>query len=123
MDRDAIDREELIEEIRRFLARVGVAEAIFFGSRERGDERPHSDLNLVLLSASFEGKGLPRLLRELQRRWHSDVYLEMLPVTPEEFEEMQSWNPYAAEAAQQGVRITVEPDDDEDEEDDECDDD
>jgi len=109
VDRGGADREELIEEIRHFLARVGVAEAIFFGSRERDDARPHSDLNLVLLSESFEGRPLPRLLKELQRRWHCDVQLEMLPVTPQEFEEMQDWNRLAAEAAQRGVRITVAP--------------
>jgi predicted nucleotidyltransferase len=108
VDRGATDREELIEEIRRFLRRVGVPEAIFFGSRERDQARPHSDLNLVLLSPEFSGRPLAELLRELQRRWHSDVYLEMLPVTPEEFEDMQSWNRWAMEAASHGLRITVD---------------
>lgn len=107
MDRGGADREELIEEIRRFLIRVRVPEAIFFGSRERGDFRPHSDVNLVLLSDAFAGEPLPALLRRLQRRWHADVLVEMLPLTPQEFEEMQAWSQLAKEAAERGVRITV----------------
>jgi len=107
VDRGGANREELIEEIRRFLLRVGVPEAIFFGSRERGDFRPHSDVNLVLLSDAFAGEPLPALLRRLQRRWHADVLVEMLPLTPGEFEEMQTWSQLAREAAEHGVRITV----------------
>jgi predicted nucleotidyltransferase len=110
VDRDAIPREKLIEEIRRFMQRVGVSEAIFFGSRERGDERPHSNLNLVLLDKRFEGRTLSKLLPELQRAWKIDVQLEMLPCSPEEFEEMQQWNTLAREAAQSGLRIQIEKD-------------
>ena len=107
MDRGDADREELIEEIRRFLLRVGVPEGIFFGSRERGDFRPHSDVNLVLLSDAFASETLPALLRRLQRRWRADVLVEMLPLTPQEFEEMQTWSQLAKEAAEHGVRIAV----------------
>ncbi|MEA3401196.1 MAG: nucleotidyltransferase domain-containing protein [Armatimonadota bacterium] len=108
MDRDTVQREELIEEIRRFLRRVGVEDAIFFGSRARGDERPHSDLNLVLLSESFEGRPLGKLLPELQREWKLDLQLELLPCTPQHFEEMQEWNSLAREAAERGIRIHVD---------------
>ena len=110
MDRGGAEREELIQEIRRFLVRVGVREALFFGSRERGDPRPHSDVNLVLLSDAFAGEPLPALLTRLQRRWHADVLVDMLPVTPQEFEEMQTWSELAKEAAARGVRIAVDLD-------------
>ncbi|MGC9317858.1 MAG: nucleotidyltransferase domain-containing protein [Armatimonadota bacterium] len=108
MDRGAVQREELIAEIRRFMRRVGVGDAIFFGSRARGDERPHSDLNLVLLSERFEGRQLGKLLPELQREWKLDVQLELLPCSPQQFEEMQEWNSLAREAAERGVRIHVD---------------
>jgi len=85
-----------------------VPEAIFFGSRERGDFRPHSDLNLLLISESFAGQPLPVLLRRLHEAWHADVLLEMLPVTPEELEDMKSWNRLCQEALERGVRITVD---------------
>ncbi len=108
MDRGAVHREELIEEIRRFMRRVGVEHAVFFGSRARGDERPHSDLNLVLLDERFEGERLGRLLQELQREWKSDLHVGLLPCSPEQFVEMQEWNSLAREAAQHGVRLHVD---------------
>lgn len=110
MDRDAVPREELIEEIRRFMRRVGVEDAIFFGSRERGDERPHSDLNLVLLADRFEGRTLSKLLPELQEAWKIDLQLELLPCSSEEFEEMQEWNTLAREAAENGLHMHVDVD-------------
>jgi len=113
VDRGAVPREELIEEIKRFMRRVGVEHAIFFGSRERGDERPHSDLNLILLDDRFEGQGLSRLLQELQSKWKSDVQLELLPCSPEQFAEMQEWNPLAREAAQRGLSIHIHLSDEE----------
>lgn len=108
MDRGAVPREELIEEVRAFMRRVGVENAIFFGSRERGDERPHSDLNLVLLSERFEGRTLSKLLPELQGAWKSDLQLELLPCSPDEFEEMQEWNALARDAAANGLHIHVD---------------
>ncbi len=90
------------------MRRVGVEHAIFFGSRERGDERPHSDLNLVLLDDRFEGQALGRLLQELQSKWKSDVHLELLPCSPEQFSEMQEWNALAREAARRGLSIHID---------------
>jgi len=110
VDRGAIPREELIEEIRRFMRRVGVVHAIFFGSRQRGDNRPHSDLNLVLLDERFAGQKLGRLLPELQEAWKIDLHLELLPSSPEEFEEMQEWNTLAREAAESGLHIDIQED-------------
>lgn len=108
MDRDKLPREELIAEIRRFLRRAEVEDAIFFGSRERGDQHPHSDLNVVLLDERFENRTLSKLLPELQRHWKWDVQMEMLPCSPAEFEEMQQWNSLAREAAEAGLHIHVD---------------
>ncbi len=108
MDRDGTEIESLIEEVRAFMARVGVAEAIFHGSRACGDARPHSDLNLVLLSEAFAGRPLCTMLQDLQAQWKLDVYVEMLPVSPEEFEEMKSWNSLAQQADECGVRVTID---------------
>jgi len=113
MDRDAVPREELIAEIRAFMRRAGVQHAIFFGSRERDNARPHSDVNLILIDDRFRGQRLSKLLQELQRHWKSDTHAQMLPVSPEEFEEMREWNPLAREAAERGLRLHVDPDEEE----------
>jgi predicted nucleotidyltransferase len=108
VDRGKVPREELIEEIRAFMRRVSVEEAIFFGSRQRGDERPHSDLNLVLFDDRFAGRPLSKLLPELQAKWRWDIQVELLPCSREQFDEMQEWNTLAREAAEQGMHITVD---------------
>ena len=108
MDRDGTEIESLIEEVRAFMARMGVGEAIFHGSRACGKERPHSDLNLVLLSDAFAGRPLCKTLQDLQAQWKLDVYVEMLPVSRDEFEEMRPWNSLAQEADERGVRIEID---------------
>ena len=108
MDTGAVDIDELVEQIRAFMGRVGVREAIFYGSRARGTERPHSDLNLVLLSDAFAGRPLCKMLQDLQAQWKLDVYVEMLPVSRDEFEEMRPWNSLAQEADERGVRIEID---------------
>lgn len=90
------------------MRRVGVEHAIFFGSRERGDERPHSDLNLILLDDRFERQGLATSLQQLQAKWRSDVHVELLPCSPEQFSEMQEWNPLAREAAARGLPLHID---------------
>ncbi len=105
MDREATDIESLIEEVRAFMGRVGVDEAIFYGSRACGKARPHSDLNLVLLSEAFAGRPLCKMLQDLQSQWKLDVQVELLPVSPEEFEEMKSWNSLAQQADECGLRV------------------
>jgi hypothetical protein len=92
------------------MRRVEVEDAIFFGSRERGDEHPYSDLNLILLADRFEGRKLSKLLPELQQEWKIDLQLELLPCSPEEFEEMQEWNPLAQDAAENGLHLHVDLD-------------
>lgn len=113
MDRNAVPREELIAEIRAFMRRAGIEHAIFFGSRERGNARPHSDVNLILLDERFHGQRLSTLLQELQRHWKSDIFPTMLPVSPKEFEEMRAWNALVREAAERGLRLHVDPDEEE----------
>ena len=108
MDTGAVDTEQLIEEIRAFMRRIGVREAILYGSRACGRERPHSDVNLVLLSDAFAGRPLCQMLQDLQTEWKLDLHLEMLPVSPQEFEDMRSWNSLAREADECGLRIVVD---------------
>ena len=91
------------------MRRTGVSEAIFFGSRADDSARPHSDLNLVLLSDAFAGRPLCRLLEELQKQWKLDLLLEMLPVGYEEFEQMKEFSSLASEADSVGIRIRIEP--------------
>jgi len=47
--------DELIEEVRAFMRRVGVREAVLFGSRARNEHVEDSDVDLTLVSEQFRG--------------------------------------------------------------------
>lgn len=107
-----VGREELIEEIKRFLGRVGVEEAILYGSRARGDALRTSDVDLMLISPRFEGTRPHRRLRTLHEMWDPSLpFLEALAYTPEEFEEARRHLGIERIADREGIRITIDPGD------------
>jgi len=65
----AMTEEALIEEAgRRLSAAAPEADVILFGSRARGESRPDSDLDLLVIEPDFERRGeeYGRLRRELR---------------------------------------------------------
>lgn len=61
--------EALIEEVeRRLRAAAPDADLILFGSRARGDSRPDSDLDLLIIEPDFDSRGeeYGRLRKELR---------------------------------------------------------
>jgi predicted nucleotidyltransferase len=65
----ALNEEALIEEAgRRLSAAAPDADVILFGSRARGEARPDSDLDLLVIESDFERRGeeYGRLRKELR---------------------------------------------------------
>ena len=111
MDKRALERDELIAEIKRFMQQVGVSDALLYGSRARDDWLHTSDVDLMLISPRFQGQRLLERLRWLHGAWHLWwLYPELLAYTPEEFEEAQQGLGIEREAARTGIRITVAED-------------
>ena len=98
-------------ELRRFLhEKLAIIQSeyapdhiILFGSRARGEARPESDIDLILVSGRFRGtKFINRMGRFLQAvRPHRHV--DAICYTPEEFEERRQQVPMIAEACETGV--------------------
>lgn len=104
-----IGRGDLINEIRRFLSRVGVSEAILYGSRARGDSLRDSDVDLMLISPRFEGTRPHRRLPALHEAWDPSLpFLEVLAYTPEEFEQARKCLGIERIAHREGIRITID---------------
>lgn len=103
MDRLALP--ELIAEIRAFLRRLGATEAVLFGSRARGEELRNSDVDLIVISSTFAGRPFPERLRLLHEQWTLPLFLEGLPYTPEEVEELRHTRGIVARALEEGIRI------------------
>ena len=77
----------MIEEIKKFMRRVGVEQAILYGSRARGDNLKSSDVDMILISPRFEGIRFIDRLPPLHGAWHiPQLFPEVLAYTPEEFE-------------------------------------
>ena len=104
-------REELIEEIRAFLRRAGIRDAILYGSYARGDARAFSDADLIVISPRFEGVRFLERLPPLYDEWQVlRPYLEVLAYTPEEFERARHGLGIEGIAAREGIRITIDDD-------------
>jgi len=107
----ALTRERLIEEIRAFLRRVGVREALLYGSWARGDQREWSDVDLILISPRFGGSRFIDRLPSLYHHWDIlNPYPELLAYTPEEFEEARKGLGIERVASETGIRITLAED-------------
>ena len=104
-------REEMIEEIKKFMRRVGVEQAILYGSRARGDNLKSSDVDMILISPRFEGIRFIDRLPPLHGAWHiPQLFPEVLAYTPEEFEAAQDYLGIEREAERTGIRVTLSED-------------
>lgn len=102
--------QEVKRALDAFLRRVQMefagCKVILFGSRARGDHLLTSDVDLVLVSPSFEGRSEDdRMVRALEL-WDGPVSLQPLCFTPGEFEERRRGINVIAVAATEGRALT-----------------
>jgi len=93
-------REKVIAEAREWAGRLPLkVTAILVGSYARGDFNLWSDIDIILISDSFEGNPIQRL-KELNVL---PAY-QIIPLTPEEFKRLlEKKDPLAVEALKIGV--------------------
>ncbi len=102
-------REELIDEIRRFMSRIAVRQAILYGSRAKGTNLGDSDVDLMVISRRFEGTVPHQRLAALHHAWDPSLpFLEALAYTPEEFEEARKQIGIERIADREGIRIMAD---------------
>ncbi|MFA5861743.1 MAG: nucleotidyltransferase domain-containing protein [Candidatus Thermoplasmatota archaeon] len=69
----------------RLAARVPLDLVVLFGSRARSEERPLSDVDLLVVSPAFEGKSLGERAAPLYEAWDLNLPVDFLCYTPAEF--------------------------------------
>lgn len=107
----ADQKERIIGQVKRFLKRAGLDEAILFGSRVRGDYLSTSDVDVIVISPRFEGVRVIERMYQMHDAWEGDEFLEVLPYTPEEFERAREFSGVVQAALEHGIRIRAEHDD------------
>lgn len=99
----------LAQELWRFKERLSqrfrITQMILFGSRARGDHLKTSDVDLIVVSPDFAGIPFLQRIREVSEFWDSDLALEVLPYTPEEFARKKEEIGIVAVAVREGLEI------------------
>src|SRR2546421_12386754 len=88
MDKDAALK--LVRQFRESLRANGVrvARVILFGSHAMGTAREDSDIDLIVISPDFSAQELwDRLQLMAPSIWETHTPMEVIPMTPEEWEE------------------------------------
>lgn len=103
MPEKSSEREELLKAVERIAKSYRVDALILFGSRARGDYKPWSDYD-VLIVADFKEKYLDRIGRILDMLSDLSIYVEPHPYTFEEAVEMlRRGNPTLVDALSEGI--------------------
>lgn len=100
---ESLDYSKLREAVRRITSRYRVEAIVLFGSRARGNHRPWSDYDLLVV-ADFEEKYLDRFLRIYELTDDLGLNIEPHPYTMNEALEMlRKGNPIIVDALSEGV--------------------
>jgi predicted nucleotidyltransferase len=78
---------------------------ILFGSRARGDERLYSDYDLIIVSEKFKDMKWHKRIEEVVKNWPLDKDIDVLPYTPEEYEEKKNQRTMVREAVKEGILL------------------
>lgn len=100
-----------LAQLKRFIDKVALAykihDAIFFGSRARGDYLEHSDVDLIVVSDDFDGVFFPDRSTEMYKFWDGGLPLEVLCYTVKEFEKKKQMIGLVQDAAKEGISLRM----------------
>ncbi len=91
--------------VNRFRDRFDITEAVFFGSRARGDNLVHSDFDLILVSPDFDGMRMAERAAAVLDYWNHNRQLEVFCYTPEEFQRKKEQIGTVRTAVEEGVPV------------------
>ncbi len=80
---------------------------ILFGSRARNDHLVDSDYDIIVVSPDFKDIHFLKRISQMHKYWPSDMALEVLGYTPEEFECKSKQLTIVKVAADEGIEIAA----------------
>ncbi len=96
---------KLIADLKKFKKLNKLEKMYLFGSRAAGKVHKWSDVDLIVVSKKFKGKGLLERAPHLHMAWHLNYPVDFLCYTPEEFKRLKKQVSIVSEAVKEGVEI------------------
>ena len=78
---------------------------ILFGSRARGDNLEESDYDIIIISKEFKNIKTPKRLEKVYKHWNNKLNADIIPYTPEEYENWSQYLTIARKAKKEGIVI------------------
>jgi len=104
-----MDRRKLIRKLKEFKAQIesryNPSKIILFGSMANGKPHKDSDVDLIIVSKSFEGKKSFKRSPDLHMQWDLDYPVDFLCYTPKEFNKLRKQVTIVREAVENGIEI------------------
>lgn len=101
-------KKDLNDFIRKVAKKIKIEKVMLFGSRARGDAGASSDIDLIIISEDFYGKRSFERPVGLYRLWWNRAdkkEIDIICLTPEEFEIMKKRIGAIRDAAREGIEI------------------
>lgn len=98
-------KTNLISKLREFKKQNKIDKMYLFGSMASGKVHNRSDIDLVVVSKKFRGRGVLNRAPQLYLKWHLDYPVDFLCYTPEEFNKQKKRITIVRTAVEEGVAI------------------
>lgn len=95
----------LIGKLKAFKRENHIEKMYLFGSMATGKTHRWSDVDLIVVSKRFRGKGLLERAPGLYMKWNLKYPVDFLCYTPEEFKKLSRKITIVSEAVREGVEI------------------
>jgi hypothetical protein len=106
MGKGEIEDRTIKDFIQKLKKRFKIERIILFGSRAEGEALKDSDYDFIIVSKDFEGIFFTDRTSLLYDLWDSELSLEALCYTPEEFDKKAREIGIVKEAIKHGIRLS-----------------
>ena len=98
-------KSRIIKELKEFKKQNNIEKMYFFGSMAHGKAHKYSDIDLIVVSKKFIGKGLLDRSPNLYMKWNIEYPVDFLCYTPKEFNKLKKQITIVREAVSEGIEI------------------
>ena len=98
-------KSQLIQELKEFKKKNKIEKMYLFGSMSTEKTSKWSDVDLIVVSKRFKGKGNLGRAPRLYMKWHLKYPVDLLCYTPEEFKKLRKQITIVSEAIKEGIEI------------------